>query len=259
MNLYFAGDVHLGAPSYEASLPRMQRFIQWLEEISPHAKEVYLMGDIFDFWFAYRYAVPKGYLRLFAALLGLTDRGVKVHWLLGNHDLWADEYWEKELGIHVHRQGIERSWQGKTFFIHHGHTLGPLGAGERLSLFLMQNRFLRYLYRWIHPDIGLFLGARVSARSRRAHHPMDVIDLGEREYLHQYVMQQIQKGAFYQGYIFGHRHLAKLVDYGPAWMALTGDWISKYTYLELDGDGLCLWHYAGKGQKVCLQRLRLFR
>lgn len=259
MKSYFAGDVHLGAPSYEASLPRMQRFTQWLEEIRPQAREVYLMGDIFDFWFAYKRAVPKGYLRLYATLLRLTDSGIKVHWLLGNHDLWADDYWEKELGIHIHRQGIEMCWEGKTFFIHHGHTLGPLSAGERLSLFLMQNRFLRYLYRWIHPDIGLHLGTRVSARSRRAHHQMDSVDLGEREYLHQYVLQQIRNHAPYQGYIFGHRHLAKLVNYGAAWMALTGDWITQYTYLQLDEGGVSLWHYAGEGRKRCLQRLEIFR
>lgn len=230
--LFFASDLHAGAPDRSESAIRERRFIQWLESYAPDAAAFYLLGDLFDFWFEYRHAVPKGHVRLLAALADLTDAGIPVFFQTGNHDLWLTGYLTEEIGIQRLPDPFVSTWQGQTFFLSHGHRLGPIRWIDRLLYAGMENRFLIMLYRWLHPDIGLWLGRFFSGRSRNAHSPMDDIDLGEREYLRTFVRNQ-QSGKPADWYIFGHRHLLLMETIGRSRMILLGDWIRRYSFMRL--------------------------
>ena len=123
--VYFASDFHLGAPNFEESLVREKKVVQWLEEVRKDASEIFLVGDVFDFWFEYKRAVPRGFTRLLGKISEITDSGLPVHWFIGNHDMWIFDYLPQECGITLHRAPIVREWNGKKYFIGHGDGLGP--------------------------------------------------------------------------------------------------------------------------------------
>jgi UDP-2,3-diacylglucosamine hydrolase len=127
--IYFASDFHLGAPSYESSLEREKRIVAWLEEVRVDAEEIFLIGDVFDFWFEYKRAIPKGFVRLQGKIAEITDSGIPVHWFIGNHDMWIFDYIPKELGVKMYKTEIEREFFGKKFMIGHGDGLGPGDRG----------------------------------------------------------------------------------------------------------------------------------
>jgi UDP-2,3-diacylglucosamine hydrolase len=164
--IYFASDFHLGIPDREGSLLREKKLIRWLEEVRKDAEAIYLMGDLFDFWFEYRKVVPKGYARLLGKLAEITDSGIEVHLYRGNHDLWAFDYLETELGVRLHREGEIRILGGRKFYLSHGDGLGPGDNGYKFLKKVFENRVNQFLYRWIHPDIGTLLGSYFSNRSR---------------------------------------------------------------------------------------------
>ena len=114
--IYFASDFHLGSPNIKQSLKREKIIVKWLNEISKDAKAIYLIGDIFDFWYEYKYVVPKGSVRLLGTLANLVDNGIEIHFLKGNHDLWMKEYLNKEIGIIIHEKSIVINEQGKKNF-----------------------------------------------------------------------------------------------------------------------------------------------
>lgn len=245
--LFFASDLHAGAPSRMESAIRERHFIRWLERCAPDAAAFYLLGDLFDFWFEYRQAVPRGHVRLLAALAALTDAGIPVLFQTGNHDLWLTGYFTEEIGMQRLPDPFLASWQGQIFFLSHGHRLGPIRWIDRILYAGMENRFLGMLYRWLHPDIGLWLGRFFSGRSRDAHAPMDDIDLGEREYLRTFVrMQQEKQPADW--YIFGHRHLLLAETIGRSRMVLLGDWIQRYSFLQMREDSWDLSSFSPEGQ-----------
>ena len=132
--IYFASDFHLGAPSFEKSRERELKLVKWLDEIKTDAEEIFLVGDIFDFWFEYKFVAPKGHIRFLGKIAELTDSGIKVHFFTGNHDMWMFDYLPKEIGIELHRENIERTFNGKKFLIGHGDGLGPGDRTYKLSL-----------------------------------------------------------------------------------------------------------------------------
>ncbi len=243
-SLFFASDLHAGAPTRAESAPRERRFVAWLETAASEAAAFYLLGDLWDFWFEYRHSVPKGHVRLLGALAALTDAGIPVFFQPGNHDLWLTGYLTEEVGLQQLPDPFLAQWSGQRFFLSHGHRLGPLPPSDRLAYWVMENPFLGQLYRWIHPDIGLWLGRRLSGRSRDAHAPMDEIDLGPREYFRQFVQSQLTAGNAADWYVFGHRHLALVETLGSAQVVLLGDWIQRFTYLQLAPTGWKLARFA---------------
>ena len=167
--IYFASDFHLGAPDYESSRIREKRIVGWLNSISKDAESIFLVGDIFDFWFDYRTVVPKGYLRLLGKLAELSDSGIKIFLFTGNHDLWLEDYFEKELNITVFKSPQLLSLQGKNIFIGHGDGLGPHDTGYKvLKKYFFISPVFKFLFRWVHPDIGTALASWLSRRSRAA-------------------------------------------------------------------------------------------
>ncbi|MEC9134939.1 MAG: UDP-2,3-diacylglucosamine diphosphatase, partial [Bacteroidota bacterium] len=156
--IYFASDNHLGLPDSEASLVREKHFVSWLEEVRKDAAAIYLLGDLFDFWIEYKTVVPKGFVRVLGKLAELSDSGIPITFFTGNHDLWMRDYFQKELNINVHRQPITLTIGTTRFLIGHGDGLGPGDKGYKLMKKLFTNPFSQWLFRWLHPDLGVRLG-----------------------------------------------------------------------------------------------------
>lgn len=237
MHIYFASDLHLGSPNFTESRKRELLFLQWLETIETNVDELFLVGDIFDFWHEYKTVVPKGFVRLQGKLAALCDKGVPVHIFTGNHDLWMCGYLQEELGAQIYYQAIEREWNGKKFFIAHGDGLGPGDKGYKRMKKLFTNPLAQFAFRWLHPDIGMKLGSYFSVKSRYGTGGAEVEEFmgEEREWLFQYCKQKLNK-THYDYFVFGHRHLPiqMPVDEKSTYINL-GDWISFNTYAVFNG------------------------
>jgi UDP-2,3-diacylglucosamine hydrolase len=234
--IYFASDFHLGTPTYEESRVRELKIVNWLTAIQNDALEVFLIGDIFDFWFEYKRAIPKGFVRLQGKIAELVDSGIKVHFFIGNHDMWMFDYFPTELGVEMHRKERAFDLLGKKFFIGHGDGLGPGDKGYKFIKKVFANRFCQWLFERIHPNFGIGLANFWSRRSRaKGKEPQTF--LGEdKEWLVQYCKEKSQSEP-YDYYVFGHRHLPiefSLED-GSKYIN-TGDWLNHYTYGVFDGE-----------------------
>ncbi|WP_223032413.1 UDP-2,3-diacylglucosamine diphosphatase [Hanstruepera marina] len=235
--IYFASDNHLGAPTQEASRPRELKFVAWLDEIKQDAAAVFLMGDLFDFWFEYKTVVPKGFTRTLGKLAEITDSGIPIYYFVGNHDLWMNGYFEKELNIPVYHKPQEYTFNNKTFFIGHGDGLGPGDKGYKRMKKVFTNPFSKWLFRWLHPDLGVRLAQHLSVKNRLISGDEDAKFLGEdNEWLVQYCKRKLEdKHRDY--FVFGHRHLPLEIDLNQTSKYINlGDWINYYTYGVFDGD-----------------------
>src|SRR6195952_1015251 len=181
--LYFASDIHLGAGSYASSRKREDRFIRWLDSIKADAADVFLMGDLFDFWFEYKTVVPKGYIRLLGKLAELSDSGIKIYFFKGNHDMWMFNYFEKELNAVVVTNELVIERNGKKFFLHHGDGLGPGDHSYKFLKKIFRSRLCQWLFARIHPNLGGGLSNYWSSHSRIANEKIAAIILARQEYL----------------------------------------------------------------------------
>lgn len=239
--VYFASDNHLGAPSFKESLPREKKFVAWLDSIKKDAGAVFLMGDLFDFWFEYKTVVPKGFTRTLGKLAELTDAGIPITYFVGNHDLWMNGYFEEELNIPVYHEPQQYDINGITFFIGHGDGLGPGDMGFKRMKKVFTNRFCQWLFRWLHPDLGVRLAQHLSVNNKIISGDADAKFLGEdKEWLVQYCKRKLET-QHYDHFIFGHRHLPMEIDLnGKSTYINLGDWISFFTYAVFDGEKLNL-------------------
>ncbi|MBI1838011.1 MAG: UDP-2,3-diacylglucosamine diphosphatase [Flavobacteriia bacterium] len=234
-NIYFASDFHLGAPSYEKSLIREKQLVAWLTYIEPSAKEIYLVGDIFDFWFEYKHAIPKGFVRLQGKIAQLTDSGIPVHVFTGNHDMWIFDYLPKELGIILHKEPLKINIGNKKIYIGHGDGLGP---GDHTYKFLKRffaSKFCQWAFARLHPNFGIWLANKSSKKSRAAGAKQDEKFLGEEnEWLAIYSKEILRKEHF-DYFIFGHRHLPLKIEIGTnSTYYNLGEWLNFNTYLVLN-------------------------
>ena len=233
-SVFFASDHHLGAPDRESSLPREQSFVAWLEAIAPQAEALFLVGDLFDFWFEYKSVVPKGFVRVLGTLAKLADSGLPIYYFVGNHDLWMRDYFKTELGIPVFHSPQDFSFQGKSFLIGHGDGLGPGDTAYKRMKKLFTNPVAQWLFRWLHPDWGVPLGQYLSVKNKLISGDEDVHFLGDsEEWLAQYSRRKLaQKHRDY--FIFGHRHLPMEIQVSESSTYFNlGDWIEHFTYGEL--------------------------
>lgn len=243
--IYFVSDLHLGTPTPEKSRVRELKFVQWLEEASKDAAEIFIVGDLFDFWHEYKTVVPKGFVRVQAAIAKAVDLGVKITLFTGNHDLWQHDYFEEELGVKLCFKPIERSWNGSVFFIGHGDGLGPGDTKFKLMKKVFTNSLCRFLFRWLHPDIGVKLGSYFSYRSRYANEEAKLEEFqGENnEWLVAYCKRKLLQ-KHYDYFIFGHRHLPLDIQLNNTARYINlGDWISYFTYAVFDGKNTVLLKY----------------
>ena len=242
--IFFASDQHFGAPTKEASMPREQKFLQWLDEIKDEAEVIFLLGDLFDFWFEYKRAVPKGFVRVLGKLAAFADAGIQIHFFVGNHDLWMSDYFETELGIPVYHEPKEFIFNDKVFLIGHGDGLGPGDKGYKRMKKVFTNPFSKWLFRWLHPDIGIKLASYLSVKNKLISGEEDMKFLGEdNEWLVQYCRRKLAH-KHYDFFLFGHRHLPMEIPLSESSKYInTGDWITHFTYAEFQGDQLLLKSY----------------
>lgn len=245
--IYFVSDSHLGVPDHEKSLHREMLLVGWLDAVAADAEEIFLLGDIFDFWFEYRTVVPKGYVRLLGKLSELSDRGIKLHFFTGNHDMWTFGYLEREVGLTVHRKPIERVIGGKRFIIGHGDGLGPGDTGYKVLKTIFTSRACQRLFSFIHPGAGIRLALFLSRRSRAANGKTDEHYLGpDREFLMAYCREVLDKKDV-DYFVFGHRHLPLDVEVGTGSRYInTGDWVSHFSYAVFGAGKMELKYYHDK-------------
>jgi UDP-2,3-diacylglucosamine hydrolase len=243
--IYLLSDFHLGAPDKEQSLVREKKLIQFLDEIQSTAAAVFIVGDLFDFWYEYRTVVPKGYVRILGKLAQLTDAGVPVHFFVGNHDMWMKDYFQKELNIPVYFEPKDFEFNGKKFHIGHGDGLGPGDHGYKMLKKVFRNPFCQWLFGILPPYIGMGIANYMSRRSRAQTGATEEQFLGEdKEWLIIYCKEVLQK-SFYDFFVFGHRHLPinhRLTE--KSTYINLGDWIRYFTYAEFDGAKLELKTYT---------------
>lgn len=235
--IYFASDQHFGAPTRATSLPREQIFIQWLSQIKNDASTLFLLGDLFDFWFDYNTVVPKGFIRVLGKLAELRDAGVAIYFFVGNHDLWMKNYLTEELDIPIFFKPTEFKINKKLFLIGHGDGLGPGDKGYKRMKKVFTFPFFKWMYRWLHPDIGVKLAQYLSVKNKLISGDDDAIFLGEEnEWLVQYCKYKLNS-KHYDYFVFGHRHLPLNIklNENSSYYNL-GDWIKYYTYGVYDSE-----------------------
>lgn len=234
--IYFASDFHLGVPVGKSSFEREKRIIDWLDHIRQDAFEIYLVGDIFDFWFEYKHAIPKGFVRIQGKIAELVDSGIPVYFFTGNHDMWMFDYFEKELGVKIYREPIHRTYNGKKLLIGHGDGLGPGDRGYKFIKKVFAAKWSQWMFARLHPNFGIALANYFSRKSRIATGDSDSKFLGEdNEWLVQYCKEQ--EGINPQDYyIFGHRHLPMTIRINERAVYINlGEWIHYNTYAVFDG------------------------
>jgi UDP-2,3-diacylglucosamine hydrolase len=237
--IYFASDFHLGVPNYNNSLAREKRLVAWLDSIKHDAAEIYLVGDLFDFWFEYKTVIPKYFTRLLGKLAELRDNNIPITFFTGNHDMWMFGYFEEELGIPVIRQPIDREINGKKFHIAHGDGLGPGDNGYKFIKKVFASKLCQWLFKWVHPDIGIGVANYFSGTSRKKTGDSDAKFLGEEnEWLVIYSREKLQE-QHRDFFIYGHRHLPMeiMLNENSKYINL-GDWINHFTYAVFDGENV---------------------
>ena len=244
--IYFASDFHLGVPDHASSLEREKRVVRWLDEVSKDASDIYLVGDLFDFWFEFKTVVPKGFTRLLGKMAEITDKGINLHVFHGNHDLWMFGYFEQEIGCKVYPNPITIELMGKKFHIAHGDGLGPGQRGFKFILGIYRNYFFQRLFAFFHPNIGLTIANWFSNRSKQQGYTADQVYLGDdKEYLMLYAKEKLQQDSSIDYFILGHRHFPFDKNIGTSHVINLGDWMGYNTYVVYDGKTVELKKYEG--------------
>ncbi|MFL2625690.1 MAG: UDP-2,3-diacylglucosamine diphosphatase, partial [Flavobacteriaceae bacterium] len=227
---------HFGAPTKAASKPREEKFVAWLDDIKKDAEVLFILGDLFDFWFEYKHVIPKGFTRVLGKLAELSDQGIKIHFFVGNHDMWMRGYFEEELNIKVYQKPEQFKLNNKTFFIGHGDGLGPNDKGYKRLKKVFTNSFFNWLYRWLHPDFGVRFAQYLSLKNKLISGDEDLKFMGnDNEWLTQYAHRKL-KDKHFDYFVFGHRHLPLEVPLNSKSTYFNlGDWITHFTYGVFDG------------------------
>ena len=248
--IYFASDFHLGIDVKYTSKERELQLVRWFDQIKSDAEELYLVGDLFDFWFEYQHAVPKGYVRFLGKLAELRDAGVKVYIFTGNHDMWIFDYFEKEFDIPTYREPIMKEIKGKKFYIGHGDGLGPGDHSYKFLKKIFANKLCQWAFARLHPNFGIGLANFLSQSSRKAKND-DIVFTGEKEWLSIHA-NEVNAKAPHDFYVIGHRHLP--IDYtladGKARYINLGDWMNYNSFAVYDGQQLKIAFFENENGKI---------
>jgi UDP-2,3-diacylglucosamine hydrolase len=244
--LFFASDFHLGAPNETESKDREKRIMHWLDSIADDAAAIFLVGDIFDFWFEYGQVIPKGFIPFISKIHQLRDRRIPIIFFTGNHDLWMKDYFTVELGIPVYTHPIELKVEGKSILVGHGDGLGPGDNSYKFLKKVFTNPVAQWLFRWLHPDLGMKIAKGWSGHSRITNMKKDQNRfLGEDEWLWIYC-KELEEKKHHDFYIFGHRHLPLELEVGKnATYFNLGEWVTQNTFLAFDGQKAKLTTFEG--------------
>ena len=234
--VFFASDFHLGAPNPKESRTREYKVIEWLNYVQKDAQVIFLVGDIFDFWFEYKKVVPKGFVRIQAKIAELVEKGIEDYFFLGNHDMWMKNYFSEELGVKMVENELEVKINNKTFYISHGDGLGPGDYGYKFIKKIFRNRVCQFLFSLLHPSMGLSLANYFSKRSRASSGIEDQsFTKKENEWLYQFCIEKL-KTEDIDFFVFGHRHLPMEISINSSKYFNLGEWMNYQTFAEFDGE-----------------------
>jgi UDP-2,3-diacylglucosamine hydrolase len=243
--IYFASDFHLGIPDLASSHERERRIVRWMDSIKADTSELFLVGDLFDAWFEYKHAVPKGFVRLLAKIAEFTDSGIPVHVFSGNHDTWMFGYLVEECGVQLHHEPVRREWNGKKFIIGHGDGLGPGDLGYKFIKSVFRNSFAQWLYARFHPNFGIWMAQYFSGKGYDKKEDQGKYAGDEKEFLVQYCKAVLTKEHI-DYFVFGHRHLPLDMEVGKDSRYINlGDWLRYNTYAVFNGEAAELKTYQG--------------
>lgn len=242
--IYFASDFHMGLDLQQTSASREAKIVRWLKEISKDAEIVYLIGDIFDYWFEYKHVIPKGHIKLISQLSQMRDQGIEIVFFTGNHDMWMFDYFTHELGIKIFTDPQNVQLQGRNIEIAHGDGLGPGDHTYKWVKKIFSNRICQWLFARIHPNTGIALMKYISGSSNREYgHDNEVKNI-ENEWLISYCENHPERDKI-DFFIFGHRHIA--MDYtlsnDKTRYINTGDWLEYFSYAVLENGELTLKYF----------------
>ncbi|MDR2843315.1 MAG: UDP-2,3-diacylglucosamine diphosphatase [Candidatus Symbiothrix sp.] len=243
--IYFASDLHLGSTAIEDPKITEKRFVRWLDSIKSDAEALYLLGDIFDFWFEYKKVVPRGFTRFLGKIAEMHDNGTEIHFFIGNHDMWMFDYFPDELGVMVHHEPYLTEIKGKKFYLAHGDGLGDRSRSFRFLSAIFHNRICQSLFARIPSRIGVGFAHCWSKHNRTKDLALSLPYMGEdKEYLVLYAKDYIREHPEIDFLIFGHRHiLLDLMLNRKARMLILGDWMQFFSYAVFDGHTLLLEQY----------------
>ena len=237
--VFFLSDAHLGSLAIEHKRTQERKLVRFLDKIKDKADAIYLLGDMFDFWFEYKDVVPKGYTRFLGKISELTDNGVEIHYFIGNHDMWMDDYLEKECGVIVHHTPCLLEIYGKEFYMAHGHTIdiNKNNYSEKFMFRCFQDKTIQRLARMIHPHWFMNFGMNWAKNSRYKN-----LKKGESEYKGEhnenlviYAKKYLENHPSVNYFLFGHRHIElNLMLSNDCHLMILGEWISKYTYAQFE-------------------------
>ena len=236
---YFLSDLHLGASYLKDSKRREKIAVDFLDSIKNDAKAIYLLGDVLDYWYEYRYVVPRGYIRFFGKLAELSDAGVKIVWLKGNHDIWIYDYLPEELGIEVRDGNITDEIEGFKCFLSHGDGVGKLKPSFRFIRSLFRNRFCQWMFSGIHPRWTVPFAYRWSSHSRKEGEEKDTDEESLLKNLRDFTIKYHREHPEIQYFIYGHIHVLSSEEMNEGCeMVVLGEWIKKFSYARLTDKGL---------------------
>ena len=239
--IYFLSDFHLGAPDAASSLLREKKIVAFLKKISEDAEQIFILGDLFDFWFEYKKVVPKGYVRILGALAEITDKGIPIHFFVGNHDMWMKNYFQQELNIPVYFEPATFEFNGKKFLLGHGDGLGPGDHGYKFIKKLFRNKLAQALFGFLPPTWGIGLADYFSKKSRAKTGQSEEVFLGEENEWLVIYSKELLKQTNYDYFVFGHRHLPLDISLNEKSRYINlGDWIKFNSYAVFDGQHLKL-------------------
>ena len=248
--VYFLSDFHLGAPNHEKSLERERLIVRFLDEARKDAAVIFIVGDVFDFWYEYKHVVPKGFVRLLGKWAEIADSGIPVHFFVGNHDMWMKDYFWKELNTSVYYEAAEFTFNDRLFHVAHGDGLGPGDHGYKALKKLFRNPLAQWAFGILPPRVGIGLADYFSRKSRGGEHAEETFHGADNEWLITYAREVLQQKKV-DYFIFGHRHLP--IDFrlseGSRYINL-GDWVIYFTYAVFDGQELTLKSYTGMEDKI---------
>lgn len=245
--VYFVSDFHLGAPDPATSRAREQRIVRFLDMAEQDAAHIFLVGDLFDFWFEYKHVIPKGYTRLLGKLASLTDRGIGVSAFIGNHDMWMNGYFESELNIPVYLESQTFEIGGKQFYVAHGDGLGPGDHGYKFLKKVFRNPLCRWLFSWMHPAVGISIANYFSHKSRSATGMELEHFLGEENEWLAIHSKEILQQQHFDYFIYGHRHLPIDMPVGPHSRYINlGEWLNYNSYAVFDGNDVELEYFENE-------------
>ena len=238
--VYFTSDHHFGLPGKMSSREREALFVKWLDEIRNDAHTVFILGDMFDFWYEYKLAVPKGFVRVLGKLAELTDQGIQMYFFVGNHDMWMRDYLTAELNIPIFFDPEVFTIDNQKFLLGHGDGLGPGDKTYKLLKKLFRNPLAQWAYRWLHPDIGLKVAKYLSQKNKLISGEYDNVSKGkDREWLYLYAEKFLKKQPDIKYFIFGHRHLPLQIPLNDNSAYFnTGDWLHHFTFLVYENGGV---------------------